>query len=202
MKPVIAVSKSITSRLIQHQSLGQKLSSFLKSGSFREYSMVIGLNVAMTVLKTIMHGKAYEHENFPESDRKLLYVQEWVRQSVSTALWLTSLITSFVVIKKLLPNQSQMGRVLLTNLVSSVPDAFVRPFLTAKIAKHFLKDDLNQNAQSPPVKESILPLIKPVFNPNLGFKAATIHRPMPVQAYSQQQVYFNPPAYPLYARYY
>ena len=40
---------------------------------------VIALNIGMTVVKTLVHGKAYEYEGFSEKDRKLLFIQEAVR---------------------------------------------------------------------------------------------------------------------------
>ena len=112
--------------------------SWFRSLFSRKNALIIGLNLGMTVLKTFMHGKAYQAEGFSPSDQRLLYVQEWTRQSISTVLWLVSLVASAVVTRKLFPKHGELQQVLITNLISSVPDALVRPFLTAKISKLFL----------------------------------------------------------------
>ena len=102
------------------------------------FGAVIALNIGITVIKTLVHGKAYEHEGFSEKDRRLLFVQEAVRQSVSTGLWLGSLCASMAITKRAFPKLSPMNYALVSNLISTMPDAFVRPFLTAKLSKHFL----------------------------------------------------------------
>jgi hypothetical protein len=123
-------------------------SSLLQSASPTSVTAgVVGLNIAMTGLKTVMAGKAYQMEGYSSHDQKLLFVQEAVRQSVSTGLWLGSLMGSMVLTRRMFPGMGVMNTALTSNLLSMVPDTFVRPFLTAKLSKLFLK----HNAPETPV---------------------------------------------------
>lgn len=146
------MTPSNTNPLLQSFKLNSITNAFLRHPKVPEYALIVALNLGMTVIKTWMHSKAYQNEGFSKEDRQLLNTQEWVRQSISTALWLTSLVVSYLAVKKVLPQQSQMGRILLTNLISSLPDAFLRPFLTAKISKRLL-DNAVARIPSPPAKQ-------------------------------------------------
>lgn len=160
-------------------------------GAVKEYALVIGLNLAMTVAKTWMHGKAYANEGFSQEDQRLLFTQEWIRQTVSTVLWLASLGGSYVLTKRLFPRQSQMARVFTTNLLSSVPDTFVRPFLTAKITRHLLPpEDSKTEAQAIP---------QPVALPKVVIRhAAVAPQPRPTTVIPTT---YLPPTWP-YPAYY
>lgn len=126
---------------ISKLSTGQGLiRRFLGHPDTKLYGTVFALNVPMTVLKTVMHGQAYKNEGFSPQEQKLLLVQEYVRQSVSTVLWLLSLVASVFATKKLFPKLAEkpLANALISNFISTIPDTFVRPFLTAHIVKRLM----------------------------------------------------------------
>jgi hypothetical protein len=147
--------------------LVHKLMKFLQKPKVRESALIIGLNLAMTVVKTMAHSKAYEHEGFSKDDRHLLNVQEGVRQTISTGLWLTSLVASWALVERIFPNRGPFAKLLMTNLVSSLPDALVRPFLTAKVSKVYLQKTWSQPALKPQAPET-----------------AILHQPSPINFYT------------------
>ncbi len=169
---------------------------------FKEYGFLIPMSLAMTGLKVLMHGKAYQSEGYSQQDQKLLYVQEAVRQTISTVLWLGTLCFSYeYIVKKAFPKLSNMGQVLMSNLISQVPDTFVRPILTAKLSKAFL-DDFSSIVSEPiepqpfvlpyPIKTEPIavqrPFYSPLPHPSLG----------PYGGFSGQTLRFPNTFYPRY----
>jgi hypothetical protein len=135
--PVQSITKTLSPSL-----LGKKTMDFISHPKFKEYSLMIPVSLALTGIKVLMHGQAYLHEGFSKEDRRLLYVQEATRQTISTALWLFTLCTSYeFIIKRAFPKLSPMGQILASNVVSSLPDTFLRPFLTAKLSRYILGGD-------------------------------------------------------------
>lgn len=116
----------------------------------REYALLIPLGLGMTALKIVMHGSAYQREGFKDKELKLLYTQEAVRQTISSLLWLGTLCFSYEFgVKKLFPQLSPAGRMLVSSLISQVPDTFVRPFLTAKVCKWILGTAISTPIKAP-----------------------------------------------------
>jgi hypothetical protein len=105
----------------------------------KEYGVLIGVSILMTGIKVLMHGKAYQAEGFSATARRLLHIQELVRQSVSTIIWLATLCMSYeYVVKKHFPNMSNGQQVVLSSVLSQIPDTFVRPFVTARVSRYLL----------------------------------------------------------------
>lgn len=178
----------------------------------REYALLIPISLALTALKVMMHSRAYRQEGFSQSDQKLLFTQEAVRQTISTGLWLIALCTSYeLVVKRGFRHMTPMGQVLMSNVVSSIPDTFVRPFLTAKIAKWLLGDTRRPRLSKPvtpvppvdktPVTVNVLrsrPLTnfkrpsvgsQPVYPPVVPFGQWYYNTPIPVTYYPLNPFY-------------
>lgn len=120
------------------------------------YHTAIPLSLGLTALKVVMHSKAYQQEGFSKDDQRLLFTQEMVRQVVSTGFWLMSLCFAYeAIVEKRFPKRNPMEKVLIANVLSQIPDTFVRPFLTAKLSKTLLQP---QPTAAPLAKPSPLPI--------------------------------------------
>ncbi len=125
--------------MAQQKNASQKDDQPLWKKKLKEYGILIGVSMLMTGLKVLMHGKAYQAEGFSASARRLLHVQELVRQSISTVIWLATLCMSYeYVVKKYFPGMTNGQQVVLSSVLSQIPDTFVRPFVTARVSKYFL----------------------------------------------------------------
>lgn len=105
-------------------------------------------------LKVIMHGRAYEFQGFSEKERRLLYTQEAVRQGINQALWLVTFCTSHKVLEKLLPKWKGVKLLVASCVLSSIPDTFLRPKMTAWLSKKILDRPNNLSADINPVKRT------------------------------------------------
>lgn len=115
----------------------QTLTVKLTQAASLENAAMLGLTLAMVDAKVRMHARAYKQEGFSQKDQEMLAVQERVRQVVSTGLWMGSAAVSYFFLHELFPQKSPLTKFLASNVVSYLPDTFIRPFLTAKISKHF-----------------------------------------------------------------
>lgn len=105
----------------------------------KELALLIGLNLLMAVVKPVIFSKAFQGTGFSQATQKVLTTSEWVRQGVGSALWMMSLCVSFALTEKLLPDLTPLAKLLSSTLISSVPDTFLRPVLTAQILKSLFK---------------------------------------------------------------
>ncbi len=115
-----------------------RIVALFRNPKAQEMGMLAFTAIAIPALKTWMHLKANQHAGLSLSQRRLLHQQEWIRQTVSTALWLGTSLATYVLLDNVFPSQSAVGRFLTSNLISSIPDTFIRPFVTARILKFVL----------------------------------------------------------------
>lgn len=201
LSPHVSATSRLTRSLWSAFKPGE-LTTFLKSAKAREWGLLLALNIPLTIAKTLMHGRAYAKEGFSKDDQRLLYVQEWTRQSISTVLWLTSLVGSYLLVDRYLKVKDPMKKILLTNLISSLPDTFIRPGLTAKISKRFV--DPASPPKKPMGREQLHQLLlkaqqsmpQRVVKPVSGGGQKVVYPTAPV---SLLPLYTRPVAFPLWS---
>lgn len=129
----------------------EKLIKNLKSPAMKEGLFTAGLFAALIPIRVGIQDFSYSKSNFSKSEKKLLHTQEVIRHTVGTVLNVLGLLLSYeVVVKKFFPNASKLESVLLTTLVSQLPDIILRPAITAKISDMILHHKTNKKKSAKP----------------------------------------------------
>jgi hypothetical protein len=108
------------------------------------------IGVGFTIAKTALTLRLNQTSGMNQGDLRFQNTIEIVRQAISTALWLTTLVISLHVINRQFKTLNNISKGLWSNIIAQIPDALIRPWLTNLAIQKLFPERFKDRSLTPP----------------------------------------------------